>query len=62
MHNLPFWMLTNGKNKRGRPQKTCIDQLIEETGIQLEVRKTLMANREEWKSLINSNFPKRLNQ
>ena len=50
------------KNKRGRPQKTYIDQLIEDTGLQMEELKTLMANREEWKSFINSNFPKRFDQ
>ena len=61
-HNLLFWMPTNGKSKRGRRQKTYIDQLIEDTGLQLEERKTLMANREEWKSFINSNFPKRFHQ
>ena len=55
-------MPTNGKNKRGRSQKTFIDQLIEETGLQMEERKILMANREEWKSLINSNFLRRFDQ
>ena len=50
------------KNKRGRPQKTYIDQLIEDTGLQMKKLKTLMANREEWKSFINSNFPKRFDQ
>ena len=44
-HNLLFWMPTNGKNKRGRPQKTYIDQLIEDTGLQMEELKTLMPNR-----------------
>ena len=55
-------MSTNGKSKRGRPQKTYIDQLIEDTGLQMEELKTLMANREERKSFINSNFPKRFDQ
>ena len=55
-------MPTNGKNKRGRPQKTYIDQPIEDTGLQMEELKTLMANREEWKSFININFPKRFDQ
>ena len=57
MHNLLFWMPTNEKNKRGRPQKLYIDQLIEDTGLQMEELKTLMANKEEWKSFISSNFP-----
>ena len=35
-HNLLFWMPTNGKNKIGRPQKTYIDQLIEDTRLQME--------------------------
>ena len=61
-HNLLFWMSANGKSKRGRPQKTYIDQLIEDTGLQMEELKTLMANREERKSFINSNFPKRFDQ
>ena len=61
-HNLLFWMPTNGKNKRGKPQKAYIDQLIEDADLQMEERKTLMANRGEWKSFINSNFPKRFDQ
>ena len=61
-HNLLFWMPTNGKKKRGRPQKTYIYQLIEDTGLQTEELKTLMANREEWKSFINSSFPKKFDQ
>ena len=35
-HNLLFWMPANGTNKRGKPQKTYIDQLIEDTGLQTE--------------------------
>ena len=61
-HNLLFRMPTNGKNKRGKPQKAYIDQLVEDTGLQMEELKTLMANREECKSFINSNFPKRFDQ
>ena len=61
-HNLLFWMPTTGKNKRGRPQKTYIDQLIEDAGLQMEELKTLVANREERKSFINSDFPKRFDQ
>ena len=45
------------KNKRERPQKA-----YEDTGLQMEELKTLMANREEWKSFININFPKRFDQ
>ena len=33
--NLNFWIPTNGKNKIGRPQKTYIDHLIEDTGLQM---------------------------
>ena len=60
--NLLSWMPSNGKNKRGRPQKTYIEQIIEDTGLEMEGLKTLMANREEWKSFINNNFPKRSDQ
>ena len=55
-------MPTNGKNKRGRPQEAYNDQLTKDTDLQMEELKTLMANREEWKSFINSNFPKRFDQ
>ena len=55
-YNLLFWIPENKKHKRGRPQKTYIDQVIEDTGLQMEELKTLMANREEWKSFTNSNF------
>ena len=46
-YNLLFWIPENKKHKRGRPQKTYIDQVIEDTGLQMEELKTLMANREE---------------
>ena len=36
VHNLLFWMPTNGKNKTGRPPKTYIDQVIEGTELQME--------------------------
>ena len=55
-YNLLFWIPENKKHKRGRPQKTYIDQVIEDTGLQMEELKTLMANREEQKSFTNSNF------
>ena len=55
-YNLLFWIPENKKHKRGRPQKTYIDQVIEDTGLQMEELKTLMANREGWESFTNSNF------
>ena len=61
-HNLLFWMPTNRKNKRGRSQETYINQFIEDAGLQMKELKTLMANREEWKPFINSNFSKRFDQ
>ena len=61
-HNLLFWIPANGKTRRGRPQKTYIDQFIEDAGLQMEELKTLMVNREEWKSFIKINFPKRFDQ
>ena len=51
-----------GCHKIEKQKKTYIDLFIEDTGLQMEELKTLMANREEWKSFINSNFPKRFNQ
>ena len=47
-------------NKEG--QRKHIDQLIEDTRLQMEELKTLMANREQWKSFSNSNFPKIIDQ
>ena len=59
---LAFLDANKWKKQIGRPQKTYIDQLIEDTGLQMEELKTLMAKREEWKSFINSILPKRFNQ
>ena len=42
--------------------RKIIDQLIEDTGLQMEEVKTLVANREKWKSFINSSFLKRFDQ
>ena len=47
------------ETKRGRSQKTYIHQLIEDTGLQMEKRKILMVNREQWKSFIHSSFSTR---
>ena len=49
-------------NKRERPQKTYIDQLIEDTRLQMEELKTLMAHTKQRELLININFPKRFDQ
>ena len=49
-------------DKRERPQKTYIDQLIEDTRLQMEELKTLMAHTKQRELLININFPKRFDQ
>ena len=49
-------------NKRERPQKTYIDQLIEDMRLQMEELKTLMAHTKQRELLININFPKRFDQ
>ena len=36
--------------------------LIEDTGLHMEELRTFMANRQEWKSFINSNCPQRFDQ
>ena len=58
-HNLLLWMPTNGKKQKRKAAENIYYLTYEHRGLQTEELKTLMANREEWKSFINSNFPKR---
>ena len=50
---LLFWHPRHGSSKRGRPLKSYVDVLLEDTGLyNQEEIKSLMNNREEWKELI----------
>ena len=60
-NQLLFWQPTHGKNKRGRPSKTFINQLCDDTDLDVPEIKNLMLDRELWKSFIHG-IPKRFDQ
>ena len=48
-----LWEPKLGKRKRGRPATTYVDQLRNDTGLRTEDLKKIMADREEWRKLVN---------
>ena len=54
VHDLIFWQPTHGKNKKGRPYKTYIDQIKDDTNLPVNEIKSYMENRPRWKEFIKS--------
>ena len=50
--DLLLWMPKHGHTKRGRPRKTYIDQMTQDTGCQADELKTAMTDREGWRSRV----------
>ena len=48
IRDLLLWTPTYGRAKAGRPARTCIQQLCEDTGCSLEDLPEAMKNRENW--------------
>ena len=51
-HQLLLWEPTYGKRARGRPRRTFIDQLVDDTELQKEDIANAMNDREYWKSKV----------
>ena len=49
--DLILWQPKHGKANRGRPRKTFINQLLDDTELQQDDINTVMNDREEWKRL-----------
>ena len=47
-----LWKPTHGHQPRGRPKKTYIDQLIDDTGCRMEELPIAMEDRERWKERV----------
>ena len=50
IHKLILWEPRCGKNTRGRPARTFINQLTDDTNLDKEDLETAMSDREYWKS------------
>ena len=48
-----LWLPIHGRRSRGRPAKTFVDQLIEDTSCNYEELPNAMMNREEWRVRVN---------
>ena len=46
------WLWTHGKTKLGRPRKTYVKQLCEDTGLTTEELRTVMNDRTTWKKIV----------
>lgn len=53
-----LWEPSHGKRSRGRPAKTYIDQLVEDTGLEREDLQKAMEDRTTWKGVIRSVRPR----
>ena len=53
-----LWEPRHGKRGRGRPARTCIDQLVDDTGIQKEHLRMAMDDREGWRGVIKNVRPR----
>ena len=51
-HQLLLWEPTHGKGACGRPRRTFIDQLVDDTELQKEDLANAMNDREYWKSKV----------
>ena len=52
IHKVLLWEPSHGKRNRGRPARTFIDQLIDDTGMRKEDLPTVMEDRNVWRSVI----------
>ncbi len=50
--DLLFWEPSTGKRRRGRPAKTYIEQICEDSGLTVEELKTKMGDREGWRKFV----------
>ena len=57
---LLLWEPTHGKRSQGRPKKTFIDQLIEDTGLTKEELQRAMEDRIVWRQVVNGVRPRTL--
>lgn len=54
IHKLLLWEPLHGKRPRGRPTKTYIDQIVDDTDIPKENLATAMEDRKYWKECVNA--------
>ena len=48
-----LWEPKHGARKRGRPARTYVNQLRNDTGLSIAELKNIMGNRKEWMKLVN---------
>lgn len=51
-HQLLLWEPTHGKRSRGRPRRTYVDQLMDDTGLRKEELPKAMEDRDYWKDKV----------
>ena len=54
-HNLLFWNPLQARRKRGRPTRTYLQQLQDDTGLEAHELRTVMDDRYEWRIMIGRN-------
>ena len=56
--NVLLWQPSHGKRSRGRPSRNFIDQLTEDTNLDVEDLKTAMNDRTTWKDIVKTVRPR----
>ena len=51
--DVPLWLPKHGKRSRGRPAKTFVDQLVDDTECNVDELMNAMNDRDEWKLRVN---------
>ena len=60
IHQLILWEPSHGKRSRGRPPRTFIQQLTEDTGLEKDELKTAMGDRNGWRKVVRDVRPRTL--
>ena len=53
LHKLLLWDPSHGRRSRGRPKKTFVDQICEDSDVPREYLARFMKDREEWRRIVN---------
>ena len=60
IHQVLLWESSHGRRKRGRPARTYINQIVDDTGIKREDLANAMEDRDVWREIVRNVRPRSL--